>query len=126
VKPIARPVYLDLLRIRLPLAGWVSILHRVSGALLFLTLPLGVWLLSVSLSGEAGFQQVKEWVSHSLARLCVLVLVWALAHHFFAGLRHLALDVHWGVDLRRARLSSVAVLLASTLVTVVAAWRLFA
>lgn len=126
MKPIARPVYLDLLRIRLPLPGWVSILHRVSGALLFLALPFGVWALSVSLSGEAGFQQATTWISHPLARLGLLGLVWAFAHHFFAGLRHIALDVHWGVDLRRARQSSLAVLGAAGLVTLLAAWGLWA
>ena len=126
MKPSARPVYLDLLRIHLPLPGWVSILHRVSGALLFAALPLGVWVLSVSLSGEAGFQQVKDGAEHPLARLCVLGLTWAFSHHLFAGLRHLALDVHWGVDLRRARQSSLAVMLATATVTLIAAWRLLA
>ena len=126
MKAIARPVYLNLLRIHLPLPGWVSILHRVSGALLFVALPLGVWLLALSLSDEDGFRRVKEWTAHPLAKLCVLVLVWAFAHHWFAGLRHLALDVHWGVDLKHARQSSLAVMLAAALVTLVAAWRLFA
>jgi succinate dehydrogenase / fumarate reductase cytochrome b subunit len=126
VKAIARPVYLNLLRIHLPLPGWVSILHRVSGALLFVALPLGVWLLALSLSDEDGFQQVKEWAAHPLAKLWMLVLVWALAHHFLAGLRHLALDVHWGVGLKHARQSSLAVILAAALATLVAAWRLFA
>ena len=126
MKAIARPVYLNLLRIHLPLPGWVSILHRVSGALLFVALPLGVWLLALSLSDEDGFQQVKEWVAHPLAKLWMLVLVWAFAHHFLAGLRHLALDVHWGVDLKHARQSSLAVILAAALATLVAAWRLFA
>lgn len=126
MKPIARPVYLDLLRIRLPLPGWVSILHRVSGALLFLALPFGVWALSVSLSGEAGFRRAAAWMAHPLARLSLLGLVWAFAHHFFAGLRHLALDIHRGVELRRARQSSVAVLGAAGLVTLLAAWGLCA
>lgn len=126
VKPTARPVYLDLLRIHLPLAGWVSILHRVSGALLFAALPLGVWALSVSLADAAGFRRMADAFSHPLARLVVVMLVWALAHHLLAGLRHLALDVHWGLGLRRARHSSIAVLLAGGLVTLLAAWRLFA
>jgi succinate dehydrogenase / fumarate reductase cytochrome b subunit len=126
VKPIARPVYLNLFRIHLPLPGWVSILHRVSGALLFAALPLGVWALSVSLADEAGFQRIAGWLDHLLARLILLGLVWAFAHHLLAGLRHLALDVHWGVDLKRARQSSLAVMLASGLVTLLAAWRLFA
>ena len=123
MKPIARPVYLDLFRIYLPLAGWVSILHRVTGVLLFAAVPLGVWALSISLSGESGFQQVTDWIVHPLARLLLLLLVWAFALHFFAGLRHLALDVHWG--LQRGRQSSITVMLATGLVTLLAAWRLF-
>ena len=126
MKPIVRPVYLDLWRIRLPLPGWVSILHRVSGALLFAALPLGVWALSVSLSGEAGFRRVAEGMTHPLTKLFLLTLIWAFAQHFFAGLRHLALDVHWGEALRSARRTSLAVLLATALVTLLAAWTLFA
>lgn len=120
-----RPIFLDLVRIRLPLPGWVSILHRVSGVLLFLALPLGVWALSLSLSGAAGFYRVQAWIAHPLARLALLVLVWALAHHFFAGLRHLALDMDRGLGLRSARRSSLAVLLGTGAATLAAAWVLF-
>lgn len=126
MKPVARPVYLNLFRIHLPLAGWVSILHRASGALLFVALPFGVWGLSESLSGEAGFQRVAGWLSQPLSKLFLLLLVGAFAHHLSAGLRHLALDVHWGVERTRARQSSIAVLLASGLITLLAAWELFA
>lgn len=121
-----RPVYLNLFRIYLPLAGWVSVLHRISGALLFVAIPFGVWGLSVSLSGEAGYQRIADCFAQPLPRLFLLLLVWASAHHGFAGLRHLALDVHWGVELGRAWQASVAVLLATGLVTLFAAWRLFA
>jgi succinate dehydrogenase / fumarate reductase cytochrome b subunit len=126
VKPITRPVYLNLYRIHLPLAGWVSILHRVSGALLFVALPLGVWALSVSLSGAAGFQQVAGWLTLPSGKLLVLLLIAAFAQHLFAGLRHLALDIHWGVSLKNARQTSLAVLSATLGVTLLAAWRLFA
>lgn len=126
MKPIARPVYLNLLRIDLPLPGWVSILHRVSGALLFAALPLGVWALSVSLVDEAGFQRIAGRVTHPLAKSVLLLLIWAFVHHLLAGLRHLALDVHWGMDLHHARQTGSAVLLATGLVTLLAAWRLFA
>lgn len=126
MKPIARPVHLNLFRIHLPLAGWVSILHRMSGALLFVAFPLGVWGLSDSLSGEAGFQRMAEWVAHPLSKLFLLLLIGAFAHHLFAGVRHLALDVHWGVERKRARQSGVAVLLATGLITLLAGWRLFA
>jgi succinate dehydrogenase / fumarate reductase cytochrome b subunit len=121
-----RPVYLNLLRIHLPIAGWVSILHRVSGVLLFAALPFAVWGLSVSLSDEAGFQGVFDWLTHPLSKLVMLLWVWAFAHHVFAGLRHLALDAHWGVEQQRARQSSVAVLLASGALTLLAAWSLYA
>jgi succinate dehydrogenase / fumarate reductase, cytochrome b subunit len=126
VKPIARPVDLNLFRVHLPLPGWVSILHRASGALLFAALPLGVWALSESLADEAGFRRIADGLAHPLARLILLLLFWAFSHHLLAGVRHLALDVHWGVDLRRARQSSLAVMLASGLLTLFAAWRLFA
>ena len=106
--------------------GWVSILHRVSGALLFLVLPLLVWALSASLSSEAGFLYVVSWVSHPVSKLLVLGLVWVFALHLLAGLRHLALDVHWGVQLENARRSSVGVLVAAGGVTLLAAWGLFA
>ena len=126
MKPIARPVYLNLLRIHLPLTGWVSILHRVSGVLLFAALPFSVLALSVSLSGEVGFRRMADAAAHPLAKLVVVGLVWAFAHHLFGGLRHLALDAHWGMDLKRARQSSLAVMLAASLVALIAAWRLFA
>lgn len=126
VKSGTRPVYLDVFRIHLPLAGWVSILHRVSGALLFVTIPLGVWAFSDSLDNAAGFQRLADMLSHPSAKLLLLLLIWAFSHHWFAGLRHLALDVHLGVRLHQARLSSVLVLLLSALVTLLAAWWMFA
>ena len=126
MKPRARPVYLNVFRIHLPLAGWVSILHRVSGALLFLAFPIGVWALSVSLSDEAGFQRMAAWLTHLLSKLLLLLLIWAFTHHALAGLRHLALDVHWGVERDAARRSSMAVMIATGLITFLAAWRLFA
>ncbi|OZA27296.1 MAG: succinate dehydrogenase, cytochrome b556 subunit [Hydrogenophilales bacterium 17-61-9] len=126
MKPPARPVYLDVFRIHLPLAGWVSILHRLSGALLFAAFPFGVWALSVSLSDAAGFQRMAAWLAHPLSKLLLVLLIWAFTHHGLAGLRHLALDVHWGVARRAARHSSMAVMVATGLITLLAAWRLFA
>lgn len=123
MNPLARPVYLDLIHLRLPLPGWVSILHRVSGLLLFLALPLGVGALSVSLSDEAGFRSIVDCATHPLAKVLVIGLAWSFAHHFFAGLRHLAMDAHWGADLKHARRSSVAVFVATALTTLAcAAW----
>ena len=123
---LPRPVYLNLFRIHLPLMGWVSILHRLSGAVLFLSFPFAVWLLSKSLTNEAGFVEVRAWLALPLAKLALLGLVWLFSLHFFAGLRHLALDVHWGMTLPAARRSSVAVLVLTAAATLAAAWGLFA
>ena len=113
-----RPVYLNLVRIRLPLPGFVSILHRVSGALLFLS---GVWMLFMldrSLVSEAGFQSVRHYVGFPVVKLALLGLIWAYCHHFCAGIRYLFLDLDKGVDLAAARMSSWAVLVASLALTV--------
>ena len=100
-----RPVYLDLVRIRLPLPGFVSILHRVSGALLFLAgIPL--LLLALQWSGSLG-------------------LTWAYLHHFCAGIRFLFLDVHRGIELAPARRSSVIVLVVSLGLTLLVGVRLW-
>jgi succinate dehydrogenase / fumarate reductase cytochrome b subunit len=116
-----RPKYLSLqailFEIRLPLAGWVSILHRVSGVLLFLS---GIWLLFLldrSLSSEAGFRSVQHYLSSTVVKLSLLLLVWAYCHHLCAGIRFLLLDLDKGVDKASARRSSVVVLVLSLLLT---------
>jgi succinate dehydrogenase / fumarate reductase cytochrome b subunit len=116
-----RPKYLSLqailFEIRLPLAGWVSILHRVSGVLLFLS---GVWLLFLldrSLSSEAGFRSIQHYLGFTVVKLSLLVLVWAYCHHLCAGIRFLLLDLDKGVDKASARRSSVVVLVLSLLLT---------
>jgi len=112
-----RPVYLNLVQIRLPLPGFVSILHRISGALLFVA---GVWLLFMldrSLASEAGFESVRRYVDFPLVKLALLGLIWAYCHHFCAGIRYLFLDLDKGVDLATARMTSWIVLVASVLLT---------
>jgi len=118
-----RPKYLSLpailFQIRLPLAGWVSILHRISGALLFF--PFTAWvlyLLDASLASEQGFAHVRDhYLQLPVVKLAALLLIWALCHHFLAGIRYLLLDVHVGVDLPAARYSSAAVIVGGLLLT---------
>lgn len=121
-----RPVTLPLLSLRLPLAGWVSFLHRVSGVLLFLCLPLALVVLDRALSGPEAFDAVSRQLSQPVVRILLLLAVWALAHHLFAGIRHLLMDLHVGVSLAAARRSALAAAVASGLVALVTAWRLFA
>ena len=112
-----RPKHLDLTKIKLPLPGVVSILHRISGAGLFLFIPFVLFLLQTSLASPEGFAAVKQVMGGGYAKLVLLGLLWALLHHFFAGLRFLAMDLHFGLDLPQARRSSITVLVASLSLT---------
>ena len=126
-----RPKYLSLaailFEIRLPLPGWVSILHRVSGALLFF--PFTAWLLyllDVSLVSEADFARVRDhYLQLPLVKLGLLLFVWAFAHHFFAGIRYLLLDLDKGIELRPARISSAVVIVLGLAVTLAFGIRLW-
>lgn len=115
--PKPRPKFLNPLAIKLPLSGVVSFLHRISGVVLFLSIPLALFLLQTSLASEAGFGAVKLALGGGFAKLVLLGLLWALLHHFFAGLRFLAMDLHYGLDLQQSRRASFAVLAASLVLT---------
>jgi succinate dehydrogenase / fumarate reductase cytochrome b subunit len=118
-----RPKYLSLpallFEIRLPVPGWVSILHRISGALL--VFPFAAWLLymlDTSLRSEQGFHYIRnEYLALPLVKLGILVFVWSYCHHFCAGIRYLFLDLDKGVELRTARLTSWIVIVAALLMT---------
>ena len=121
-----RPVYLDLVRIRLPLPGIVSILHRVSGALLFLVgIPLLLAGLAASLESPESYAEVKAAFAHPLAKLVLIGFLWAYLHHFFAGIRFLLLDLLQGIELASARRSSVVVLAVSLALTLIIGARLW-
>ena len=114
-----RPKYLNLFQIRQPVPAIVSILHRVSGALLFLFLWIFLVGLQQSLGSPESFGELKAFLDLPLMKLVVLGLVWACLHHTFAGMRHLALDLHLGIQLPGARASAFAVLVASLGLTLV-------
>lgn len=115
-----RPIYLNLLQIRLPLPGVISIMHRVSGAALFLALPLLLWWLQQSLLSFNTFTAFKAMFSQWFVKLVMIGLLWGYLHHLCAGIRHLAMDMHYGTELAAARLSSWLVLGVSLTLTVVA------
>ena len=105
-KQQSAPRFLNLLAIRLPVGGLASIAHRISGVLLFLAVPPAVGLFGLSLQGPAGFAAAAQWLSNPLVRWVVWLLVWALAHHLLAGVRHLLLDMDIGVTRPAARRSA--------------------
>jgi len=119
-----RPKYLSLpailFQIRLPVPGWVSILHRISGALL--VIPFTAWLLyllDTSLRDEEGFQAIRGYLDLPLVKLGMLVFIWAYCHHLFAGIRYLLLDLDVGIELRSARITGWIVIVAGLLLTAV-------
>ena len=113
-----RPKYLTLYQIKLPLPGLVSILHRISGLVLFLALPLLLWMLQASLRSIETYTRLLAVLAHPLLKLMLLGLLWAFLHHFCAGLRYLSIDLDYGVKLAQARASSKAVLVLSLALTV--------
>jgi len=107
-----RPVYLNLLKIRLPVAGMVSFAHRISGVLLFLFIPYAVYLFDLSLTSAESFQQLHDTLNTPLMLLMQLLVLWALTHHFFAGIRFLLIDAEIGIEKNSARLGAWLVWLA--------------
>ena len=120
-----RPLWYNLSLLNLPLPGLVSILHRVSGALLFLGLVWFLFLLDMSLASESGFARFRVYVAHPLVKLSLLAFLWAYLHHFCAGIRYLFLDLDKGVELKLARQSGVIVLVASLAFTAMVGVRLW-
>jgi len=115
--PTARPKYLNLLRIKLPVGAVMSIAHRISGVLLFLSIPLLVYLLDLSLQGQDQYARVQAMLGTPLVKLLGILVVWALAHHFLAGIRFLLLDIHVGLEKQLARMSAWVVNFGGVILT---------
>lgn len=123
----------DLPTYRLPAAGWVSILHRVSGVLMFLLMPFIIWMFDTSVTSELSFARFKAafnvgigWAPGWFFKLVALALMWAYLHHFIAGVRHLWMDVsHDAVSKQFGKTSAVTVLALSLGLTLVLGLKLF-
>jgi succinate dehydrogenase / fumarate reductase cytochrome b subunit len=123
---------LDAMKYRLPASGWVSILHRVSGALLVLLLPFVIWLLDVSLSSEVSYERFTSAFAAGIGfvpawgiKLVVLVMIWAYLHHFIAGVRHLWMDATHSVGKQQGARTAVLTIVISLLLTVALGAKLF-
>ena len=114
-----------LLTYRLPLPGMVSIMHRISGAALFLMLPLLLWLFDLSLMSELSFERLRGITANFFFKLMLVFLIWGFFHHLVAGIRYLLLDLHIGVDLKSARASAIAVYAVSLPLAFIAALKVF-
>lgn len=125
VKPQFRNIHITQLRnYRLPLAGLISILHRISGAMMFLMLPFILYMLDQSLLSEGTFAYFKGITSNWFVKLILLGLSWAYLHHFCAGIRHLIMDNHIGIEKNSSRQSAVGVFAVSLPLTALVALKL--
>jgi succinate dehydrogenase / fumarate reductase cytochrome b subunit len=124
--PAARPVYLHLFKIRMPLPSVVSFLHRVTGALLLVFgIPIVLAGVEASLRSQESWDALRATLAQPFCKLVLLGLAWAFLHHLCAGIRHLFLDLDLGVDLVPARRSSVVVFVVSLALTLVVAAKLW-
>ena len=111
----------QILSYRLPAAGIMSILHRVSGASLFLMFPFIVYFFDLSLSSERGYEKVLELLAHPFFFIIYVGLLWAFSHHFFAGIRHLVCDLHFGLSKESASKWGMVVNVSAILLTIILA-----
>lgn len=124
-QPIKRPKNLNLLTIKLPINALVSILHRASGVVLFLLLPLMLLAMQQSLVSEASYEMLRQLFAHWLVKLFLIGCSWAFFHHFYAGIRHLLQDVHWMTSLQKSRITGRVALVLVGVSVLLFAWSLF-
>lgn len=125
-RPEYRNIHItQILRYRMPLAATVSILHRVSGAVMFLLLPFALWMLDTSLRSQQSYAQLAQVLVWWPVKLVLLGLFWALAHHLVAGVRHLLMDAFQIVSKEQGRALAAGTLVLSLLATVAFALHLF-
>lgn len=118
-----RPVFLDLTKIGQPVPALVSITHRITGILIFLGLPILLWMLNRSLGSPETFAQLTDVLAHPLAKLVIWGLLAALIYHLFAGIRHIIMDMEIGGSLRAGRLSAKLVFAASAVaILIIGVW----
>jgi len=125
-----RPVYRNiglaqLVKYRLPWAGKVSILHRISGAAMFLMLPFILYLFDQSLASELSYQNFQAFTSNILVKIICLGLIWSFLHHFCAGIRYLLLDLEIGVEKSESNRSAIIVLIVGLVLTAAVGLKLF-
>ncbi len=115
----------DILKYRLPPPGIVSILHRISGFGLFLLLPFLLYLFNLSITSEYSFEHFRGQMSKVWVKIILLGLIWAYFQHFCAGVRHLFMDMHMGIEKDSARSSALTVIAISLVLTAITGLKLF-
>lgn len=115
----SRPKNLNLFTIHFPIPAIVSILHRISGAVLFLLIPFILWALQTSLTYD-GFDTMQQWFGNALVKIVVWLTLAAFLYHLVAGVRHLMSDMHIGDTLKAGRRSAMLVFIVSAVIILLA------
>ncbi len=113
-----RPINLNLFTIRFPIPAIASILHRASGLILFLAIPIFLWVLSASLSSSQRYDEIYQMLAEPFCKLVIWGLLSAFFYHFVAGIRHLLMDINVGISLKSGRLSALITILLAVLIIV--------
>ena len=121
MEKVKHPVYLNLFKIRLPIAGVVSLAQRASGILMFLAMPFIVYLLDLSVQSNEGFEQALAILQHPFLIAVQILFVWALAHHLFAGIRFLLIDADIAIEKKPANITAWLVMLLTIVVVLIVA-----
>ncbi len=118
-----RPVYLNLIKIRLPTTGIVSFAHRVSGFLLFLAIPFSIYVLDLSVTSGQGYEQSLQLLQQPIIQIILLLLVWSIVHHLLAGIRYLLLDFDIAVDKAGSNMTAWTVIVAEACIMAAYVWK---
>lgn len=119
-----RPKYLNLFAIRLPIPGFVSILHRISGFFMVVFLGILIFLIDQLISSPNSFSRLSTFFDNIFVELFLIIPIWALSHHLLAGIRFLLLDFHFFIDLKSTRIFSSLILLFSAITTLIVWFKL--
>lgn len=119
-----RPVHLNLMKIRLPIGGIMSIIHRITGVLMFISVPFLIYLLDISLGSETGYADAVSIVHSPIGIFLLFGLMWGLMHHLLAGIRYLLIDIDLGVEKEQARQTALLVTVAGPVLGLLLTWGL--
>ncbi len=114
-----RPKNLNLLSVKFPMSAIMSVGHRAAGVLLFLSLPYFIYIFQLSLTNDAGFLQAKGELQSPAVKIFCLISIWALAHHFIAGIRYFLLDIDIGIEKKWAQKSALFVTVLGSVIFVI-------
>jgi succinate dehydrogenase cytochrome b subunit len=120
-----RPIYLNLFKIKLPVAGMISIFHRITGVLLFLAIPASLYLLKLSITDAESFQKAVELMLYPISRFFILLIIWSFVHHLITGIRFLLIDMEFFLNRKASRVSAWGVVVVEAIVMILIVKGLF-